>query len=102
MRLSVPLHFHTSITFLHGGALLAGHIKLQEAVSGWRGQVQASGFVNTSDIDSCCETLPWAPHHGLNHSCHHCGREGGEVKLETRAGLEPEAGGELWEQEERL
>lgn len=87
---------HISVTFLHGRALLAGHVKLQGGVSGWRGQVQASGFVSTNETDSDSEALPWTPNHGLHCCGHHCGR----VKVsgrrqEVRAGLEAEGKGTL-------
>lgn len=84
----VPSPFPTSLTFLHGGALFAGHVKLQGGVSGWRGQVQASSFISTNETDSDSEALPWAPNHGLHCCCYHCVRVGvrGEERRQGRAG----------------
>ena len=84
MRQSPPPHSPTSVTFLHGRALLAGHIKLQGSVGEWRRQVQATGFVSTNETDSDSEALPWAPNHGLHCCGHHCGRVG--VSGEERGG----------------
>lgn len=101
MRLCPLPHFATSVTFLHGGALLAGHIKLQEGVSEWRGQVQASGFISTNETDSDSEALSWAPNHGLHCCGHHCERvgvrgeeTGGQLRAGARRGdLEDRRGG---------
>lgn len=93
MRLSPPPHFPTSVTFLHGRALLARHIELQGGVSDWRRQVQASGFVSTNETDSDSEALPWASNHGLHCRGHHCGRVGVRIEeTEARSGLEPGGG----------
>lgn len=84
MRLSPLPHFPTSLTFLHEGTLLAWQVELQRGVSGWRGQVQASGFVSTNETDSDSEAFLWAPNHGLHCCGHHCGRVG--VKVEETGG----------------
>ena len=107
-----PYHFHEAkqpsplphipITFLHGGTLLAGHIKLQGGVCGCRGQVQAPGFVSTNETDSDSEAFPWAPNYGLDCSGHHCGRvraRGQESGGKGRAGTR---GGALWGLEGKL
>lgn len=92
MKLSTLL-FHIPVTFLHGGALLARHIKLQGGISGCRGQVQASSFVSTNETDSDSKALSWAPNHGLHCCRHHCGKvrvrdeaTGGQDKGKTKGG----------------
>lgn len=88
-RLRPLPHFATSITFLHEGALLAGHVKLQGGVGEWGGQVQASRFVSTNETDSDSEALSRAPNHGLHCCGHHCGRvgvRGEETGGQLRAG----------------